>query len=133
MDFHRILLPWLLMVPVTLVEGNWIWRSAQNLCGGIMEPCSDASSCTRTAIGPCKGGATIVPKSFITSEVVGAATVNIDKYLNCSDPYECDDMGVIEFTGLGYRDRNDMAPAGTNWSKMTKACRPITVSNTTSL
>ena len=106
--------------------GNWVWGSSENVCAGIMDPCNDGPSCTRVAVGPCRGRQTTAPESFLTTEVVGAAGVNIDKYLDCTDR-NCDDMIPIDFTGMGYRDYNSVTIPEKNYSEKTTPCRPCTM------
>ena len=104
---------------------NWIWGSAENICAGIIEPCYDGPSCTRLAIGPCRGEQTTKPDSFVSTELTSAAVVNIDKYLQCTDPSNCDDMYPIKFTGIGYRDQNQRTIPETNYSEKTTSSGPL--------
>ena len=51
--------------------------------------------------------------------------MNIDKYLQCTDPNNCDDMQHIEFTGIGYRDQNERTIPETNYSEKTPSSGPF--------
>ena len=82
---------------------KWKWVVAKDLCAGIIGDCQNANECTTTAVGPCEGGETS-PKAYLKSRFVGMAFVNLEKYLACADPNSCNDMKIIQPSGLGYRD-----------------------------
>lgn len=48
------------------------WNSANGMCGGIDEACTNIGTCSTTGVGPCPAGEK-APKWHITSEFVGLA------------------------------------------------------------
>jgi len=107
MKLQKISLAFLLMmVPVAMVTGAWVWESAENLCAGIQIPCTDGPSCTRVALGPCKGSETKQPESFLTTEMIASGALDLDKYLSCNSNTDgtCEHAELTVFTGPGFRD-----------------------------
>ena len=107
MKLQKISLAFLLMmVPVAMVTGAWVWESAENLCAGIQKPCTDGPSCTRVALGPCKGSETKQPESFLTTEMIASGALDLDKYLSCNSNTDgtCEHAELTVFTGPGFRD-----------------------------
>jgi len=88
-----------LLVSPALATDKWGWTAAENLCAGIVTNCNDKSSCTKVGVGPCEGTATTAPTAYLTSEFVGMAFVDQDKYLE-----DATQMKVLDATGPGYRD-----------------------------
>ena len=88
-----------LLVSPALAADKWGWTAAENLCAGIVTNCNDKSSCTKVGVGPCEGTATTAPTAYLTSEFVGMAFVDQDKYLD-----DATQMKVLDATGPGYRD-----------------------------
>ena len=93
----------LLATAINTGATKWNWVVAKDLCAGIIGDCQNADECTTTAVGPCEGGETS-PKAYLKSRFVGIAFVDLDKYLACADPNSCNDMKVVQPSGLGYRD-----------------------------
>ena len=93
----------LLATAINTGATKWNWVVAKDLCAGIIGDCQNADECTTTAVGPCEGGETS-PKAYLKSRFVGIAFVNLEKYLACADPNSCNDMKVLQPSGLGYRD-----------------------------
>ena len=64
---------------------QWVKAGEADTCAGILVPCTDISSCSAMAMGPCTSAAAGAP-NFIASVVQGMAWVDANNYLVASDP-----------------------------------------------
>jgi len=71
----------LLLTAIPAAQAAWSWNKGTNVCAGIQIPCTDATSCSTVAVGPCEGAAK-APTAYLQSNVVGLAFVDDTKYLD---------------------------------------------------
>ena len=82
---------------------EWTWVKSPKLCAGWIKNCKNAQECTRVAYGPCAGGTTSKPETYLTSEYAGLIYADENKYLKCSST-TCSDLKLLPATSKGYRD-----------------------------
>lgn len=89
----------------TVSAYTWGWVKSGQTCAGVYTDCDNSASCTTTAVGPCKGGAST---EYLKSEFVGMAFLKAADYIANTASFK-----KLEPTGLGYRDLNKSATVGT--------------------
>lgn len=104
----------LLLTAIPATQAAWHWSKGTNVCAGIQIPCTDATSCSTVAVGPCEGAAK-APTAYLQSNVVGLAFVDVDNYLDAATGKTAADAGtykVVDPDGKGFRDYKEGVVVG---------------------
>ena len=113
----------LLLTAIPATQAAWNWNKGTNMCAGIQIPCTDATSCSTVAVGPCEGAAT-APTAYLQSHVVGLAFADDTKYLDSATGKTSADattFKVVDPAGKGFRDyKSDVAVGDSKMAYISK-------------
>lgn len=83
---------------------TWSWAKSGRTCGGVIDPCTNAS-CATVGVGYCDGDST-TPDVYVKSEFVGIGLVKASSYLA-----ECNTKEMTKAEG-SHQDTCTMPPLG---------------------